>query len=214
MRADEEKRNYISLRLKDNVIHIERRDNGNTREIKKFDLRETVDKPEPVSDDEMRKSAKVEEQKLEVDKVLYKDDEDAATEELKRRQDAEKNARSVEEGSEEYVPDFSVNDIGERLINVKIKGDTMSLTVDNVIVDGDIKLGGGILKGHIELGAERSELNERDNVYDAVFEDLFIADIDDSENIIFDTRLSGQEKVNNYISENFEKVLDWFIETL
>jgi hypothetical protein len=90
----------------------------------------------------------------------------------------------------------------------------MSLTVDNVIVDGDIKLGGGILKGHIELGAERSELNERDNVYDAVFEDLFIADIDDSENIIFDTRLSGQEKVNNYISENFEKVLDWFIETL
>ena len=71
MRADEEKRNYISLRLKDNVIHIERRDNGNTREIKKFDLRETVDKPEPVSDDEMRKSAKVEEQKLEVDKVLY-----------------------------------------------------------------------------------------------------------------------------------------------
>ena len=185
-----------------------------SREIKKFDLRETVDKPEPVSDDEMRKSAKVEEQKLEVDKVLYKDDEDAATEELKRRQDAEKNARSVEEGSEEYVPDFSVNDIGERLINVKIKGDTMSLTVDNVIVDGDIKLGGGILKGHIELGAERSELNERDNVYDAVFEDLFIADIDDSENIIFDTRLSGQEKVNNYISENFEKVLDWFIETL
>ncbi|MCI8805397.1 MAG: hypothetical protein HFE59_05785 [Clostridiales bacterium] len=214
MRADEEKRNYISLRLKDNVIHIERRDNGNTREIKKFDLRETVDKPEPVSDDEMRKSAKVEEQKLEVDKVLYKDDEDAATEELKRRQDAEKNARSVEEGSEEYVPDFSVNDIGERLINVKIKGDTMSITVDNVIVDDDIKLGGGILKGHIELGAERSELNERDNVYDAVFEDLFIADIDDSENIIFDTRLSGQEKVNNYISENFEKVLDWFIETL
>ncbi len=214
MRADKEKRNYISLRLKDNIIYIERQDNGNIREIKKFDLREAVDKPEPISDDQMRKSAKVEEQKLEVEKVLYKDSEDAAAGELKRRQEDEKNARSVEEGSEEYIPDFSVNDIGERLINVKIKGDTMSLTVDDVIVDDDIKLGGGILRGYIELGAERSELNERDNVYDAVFEDLFIADINNSENIIFDTRLSGREKVNNYISENFEKVLDWFIETL
>jgi len=214
MRADEEKQNYVSLRLKDNIIYIERCDNGNVREIKKFDLREAVDKPEPVSDDEMKKSARVEEQKLELEKVLYKDDEGAAADELKRREEAEKKAFSVSDGSPEYIPDFSVNDIGERLVNIKIKGDTMSLTVDNIIVDDNIKLGGGILKGYIELGAIKSELNERDNVYDAVFEDLFIADINDSEHIIFDTRLSGKEKVNNYLSENFEKVLDWFIENL
>ncbi len=214
MRADAEKQNYISLRLKDNIIYIERCDGGNVREIKKFDLRETVDKPEPVSDDEMRKAAEVEEQKLEVEKVLYKEDEAAATEELKKREESEKNALTVSDGSPEYIPDFSITDIGERLIDIKIKGDTMSLTVDNVIVDDNIKLGGGILSGCIELGAARSELNERDDVYDAVFEDLFVADVNDSENIIFDTRLSGKEKVNNYLSENFEKVLDWFIENL
>lgn len=214
MRSDDNKKNYISLRLKDNIIYIERCDNGNVREIKKFDLREAVDKPEPVSDDEMRKSARVEEQKLEVEKVLYKDEEDKAVNELKKRQEIQKKATTVSEGAPEYIPEFSVNDIGKRLIHIRVKGDTMSLYVDDVTVDENIKLGGGITKGFLMLGAKRSEFNERDEVYDAVFTDLFISDVNNSENIFFDTRLKGKDKVNNSLNEGFQAVVDWFIENL
>ncbi len=214
MRMDEGRKNYISLRLKDNIIYVERCDNGNIREIKSFDLRTAVDKPKPVSDDEMRKAARVDEQKLEVEKVLYKEEEKEAAEELKRRQESERNAVSVADGSPEYIPDFSVNAIGKRNIIIKLKGDTMSLIVDEVIVDDNIKLGAGISKGYIALGSERSEFNKRDNVYDAVFEDLFIADVNNNENVFFDNRLAGKEKVKNYINERWGKIIDWFVENL
>ena len=214
IRSDDDRKNYISLRLKDNIIYIERCDGGAVREIKKFDLREAVDKPEPVSDDEMRKSARVEEQKLEVEKVLYKDEEEDATSELKKRQEIQRKATTVSGGSPEYIPKFSVNDIGERLIRIKVKNDTMSLYVNDIKVDDNIKLGGGITKGFIMLGAKRSEINERDTVYDAVFTDLFISDADNSENVFFDTRLKGKEKAENKFDIGFQAVIDWFIENL
>ncbi len=214
MRMDEEKKNYISLRLKDNIIYIERCDNGNIRKIKNFDLRTVVDKPVPVSDDQMRRAASVEEQKLEVEKVLYKEEEAEAVKELKIRQKNEEKALSVEDGSPEYIADFSVNAIGERSVVVSLKGDTMSLIIDDIVVDDNIKLGGDISKGYIALGAERSELNKRDNVYDAVFTDLFIADVNNIENVFFDSRLLGKEKIKKYIDERFGNIIDWFVENL
>jgi len=214
MRMDEEKKNYVSLRLKDNIVYIERCDNGNINEIKSFDLRTAVDKPVPVSDDQMRRAASVEEQKLKVEKVLYKEEEAEASKELKIRQKNEKNALSVEDGSPEYIADFSVNAIGERKVVVSLKGDKMSLIVNDVVLDDNIELSGAISKGFIALGAERSELNKRDNVYDAVFTDLFIADVNNIENVFFDSRLLGKEKVKKYIDESFGSIVDWFVENL
>ncbi len=214
MRTDNDKKNYISLRLKDNVAYVERCENGKVRKIKEFDLREAVDKPVPVSDDEMRKGARVEEQKLKVEEVLYTDNEKEETDELDKRQKEEREALSVSEGSPEYVPKFSVNDIGNRRVFVTLKGDTMTLKVDDVVVDDNIKLGGGIEKGFVGIGSERSEFNQRDDVYDAVFTDLFVSDINDIEKVIFDTRLSDADKARNYVKERWDAVLDWFIENL
>lgn len=214
MRMSDDKKKYVSLRLKDNIAYIERCENGNIREIKKFDLREVVDKPTPISDDQMRKSAQYEEQKLEVEDTLYTSDEKKSTEKLKQKQEAQKNAVTVSEGSPEYIPDFSVNDIGNRKILIKVKGDTMSLTVDDVVVDDNIKLGGGINQGFIALGAERSEFNKRDNVYDAVYTDLFIADYNDIENVFFDNRLTPTEKAKKQVRDKFGIIVDWFVENL
>ena len=58
-----------------------------------------------------------------------------------------------------------------------------------------------------------SQRNLVDDVYDGVFEKLYITD-NDTEKILYDNRYKGLEKAANVAKELWLNIVDWFIETL
>jgi len=78
-----------------------------------------------------------------------------------------------------------------------------------------ITLNGKNTKGSICLKSMRSEKNIRDDVYDGVFNDLYIEPIakkNEKVEPLFDNRLTGFQKVFDEVKDKFNKVVDWFIE--
>lgn len=109
--------------------------------------------------------------------------------------------------------EFDIKDLGNRHMHIKLNDNKLSLDIDNVNVADDIEVSDNS-KGAIYLGSAWNEYgysqkNIADDVYDGVFKEIDIKDMNG--NILYSNVLRGKDKVVYSMKNYFNKVVNWFI---
>jgi len=209
LRYNEEEDSYVNVSVTDNVLYVnEKTANNDEKNLIKCDLRELL-KKDIQSVDQVVLESKLAKNEIEAVKARKSKQETSIS------QNKNEESRTVNNGREEYVPKIGVGQLGNRKLEIVISDDKLNISVDGVDVAGMITLNGKNTKGSICLKSMRSEKNIRDDVYDGVFNDLYIEPIakkNEKVEPLFDNRLTGFQKVFDEVKDKFNKVVDWFIE--
>ncbi len=216
LRADEDLANYIYIGLEKNKLVITSNENGaGEKEDLKVDLFE-LDGGSDTSVEE----DKLQSLKAHADAVLkYSDDylmiQDAKSE---KEQLGKESPATIAEGAEPYVPTIDLLDRDHRDLRIVLSGNKLTVYVDDKIaaenVPVNISQPGNLVLESAPVRDKFSQRNLADDVYDAVFTDMLVKWIGDS-NIkpitIYDNRLSNLEELNLVIRNIFRSVVNFFI---
>lgn len=220
LRLNEEEKQYISVEIKDNILYIyDKSSNKDEGELFSLDL-DIHDGIQKESIDENKLKAEIRE--LETD-LRYSDSVDSAksTNEILSEKKRE-TAVSVEEGGEEYIPEIGISEPGDRLLEITLKENRITVSIDKKIVVSDLEVS-RTETGEIALessfgGYGYSQRNLADDVYDGVFKELVITKAEQSseaeEQILYDNRLKGMEKAVYVLETKWNEILNWFIKVL
>ena len=122
----------------------------------------------------------------------------------------------MQEGAETYVPVIRNNEKGDYKLKIRLEGRNLRLfyedeEIANVQLSGNEK--GDICLSSAWTGVGWEQRNLDDDVYDAVYKDLVIKDlqIDDE---IFTSKYSGMEKVKYDVYKYGNIIIDWFVHYL
>lgn len=114
--------------------------------------------------------------------------------------------------------EFDIKDAGDRLIKIEIKDDKINLYIDDEYVVSDIKIDDSLNKlGAVYLESAwdeygYSQRNIADDVYDGVFKDVTVTDINGNE--LYSNKLKGTEKIKYTVKAYFSNIINWFIKNL
>ena len=210
LRADEELNRYLSIKIKNNNLYIE--ENG--KEIFALDLNKH---------DEMIFQS-IEENQLEAlnhEYKLYKKNIKKYKNPTKMQTQNKvevKDVRTVEDGAEEFIPEIQINELGNRKLDIYLRDNKLSVDIDNKVAVKDLPIS---IKGPGYIYLESawgeygySQRNIADDVYDGVFEDLVITDIDNEYGIIYINKLQGKELIQEKILSRWNTIINWFIRNL
>ena len=123
----------------------------------------------------------------------------------------------VAEGAVEYQAPLSASAAGKRKLFIDIKDDKLSLNVDDKEVAKNIEIK-NLNVGYLYLESSWSanawsQRNLADDVYDGVFEKLKITENAGKakETVLFDSNLSGFEKIKYTATKFWNKIISWFV---
>ncbi len=111
--------------------------------------------------------------------------------------------------------EIQINTPATRSLEIQLNDNNVKIVIDDLVVECSTNVTNS---GYVYLESAwgdygYSQRNLVDDVYDGVFEKLYITD-NDTEKILYDNRYKGLEKVANVAKELWLNIVDWFIETL
>ena len=139
---------------------------------------------------------------------------------LEKSEVKENEVRTVEEGAEPYIPVIESNQAGKWDVVIKLQDNSLNVMVNEfVAVDGlEVSLtdaGKVMLEAKTLEEEQYRQRNLTDDVYEARFENLVIKDLSqEKNNILYDNRLHGFDKVKYFVKDCWTKVVNWFISNL
>jgi len=220
LRANNDLSRYICVSLANGNLIVTEKNGGNKTELYR-NMLSLIDGNTIPSVEEDKKAAEIDEYET---MARYAESTDQAREYKaraeKRKQDP---APSVAEGGEPYYGALSVHQRSDRHLDISLKGDSISVRVDNQDAASDIPVsiteGGSLLLGADWHGGEGwSQRNLADDVYDAVFEKLIVksnpsSDVSEQKTL-YTSELKGWEKVKFNLNKAWEFLLGWFLKHL
>ena len=112
--------------------------------------------------------------------------------------------------------EYDIKDKGNLKLGINIKDELLKLYVDDEKVGNDIivteKKGNGIYLESRWQEYGYSQRNISDDVYDGVFKDFKVTDLNEKE--LYSNELKGIDKIELSIKNTYERVLNWFIKYL
>ena len=109
-----------------------------------------------------------------------------------------------------------IKEKGNKKLDISLSGNNLSINIDDetIVSDLEVKV---LDKGSVYLESAfgeygYSQRNIADDVYDGVFKELKITDID--EEVLYDANLKDFELIKYNVKNTFNKVINWFIRTL
>ena len=109
-----------------------------------------------------------------------------------------------------------IKEKGNKKLDISLSGNNLSINIDDetIVSDLEVKV---LDKGSVYLESAfgeygYSQRNIADDVYDGVFKELKITDI--NEEVLYDANLKGFELIKYNVKNTFNKVINWFIRTL
>lgn len=111
--------------------------------------------------------------------------------------------------------EIPVNIRDSRRIEAELQGNELKLTVDGEVLLEHLRVDDSIGSGQVVLAAQFSEQNEKDDIYDAVFENVEITSLgakDGGAAVVFSNRLSGWKGVTRQAKLTFDGAVNWMIE--
>lgn len=112
---------------------------------------------------------------------------------------------------------YPVNIQHTRQMDITIRENLLTVAVDKQVLVDKQEIDREIKSGGVALESAYSERNKKDDIYDAVFTDLNVVALADSEagsdTVLFRNSYTGFEKVVHVISEAIHATIDWVIET-
>lgn len=217
VRADENLNTFLSVSIFNNVLYVTARTGGAEKELFKLNLdkhdgKDSISVPEDKKAAEMRELETFAQYATSVEKAkIY-------SERLKDK--SQEKAPSIAEGAKEYIPDISVHAKGDRLLALALKGDKLSVAVDDKAAVTDLKVpdakAGAVLLETAWGGYGWSQRNLADDVYDGVFEKLVITENTgaESEKVIFDSTPQGLDGFIFKMKKLWEGLIGHFIDKL
>ncbi|MFB9277293.1 polysaccharide deacetylase family protein [Cohnella cellulosilytica] len=101
---------------------------------------------------------------------------------------------------------YPVNIAGKRKLAISVSGSELRVTVDGNVQTYESPIDDGISAGSVALESEYNVQNERDDIYDGVFEDVQIKGL-------YSNRYTGLNKWVKEIERSVNRAVDWMIET-
>ncbi len=111
--------------------------------------------------------------------------------------------------------EIPVNIRDSRRIEAVLQGDELKLTVDGEVLLDGLGIDDSIGSGRIALAGQFSEQNEKDDIYDAVFENVEITSLEAKDGrsaMVFSNRLSGWKGLEKQVKLTFDGMVNWMIE--
>ena len=109
-----------------------------------------------------------------------------------------------------------IKEKGNKKLDIILSGDNLSIKIDDetIVSNLEVKV---LNKGSVYLESAfgeygYSQRNIADDVYDGVFKELKITDI--NEEVLYDSTLNGFELIKYNVKNIFNKVINWFIKNL
>ncbi len=210
LRADEKLSRYTAVRLQNNYLLVE--ENG--KNLLKLNLDE-FDGKSVQSLEENEQEALKEEYKV------YKDGSSAfgtKTSMEEQKNPDNKEAKSVREGAEPYLPDIQINEAGNRKVDIILEGNSLTVKIDGRTAAEKIAVG-NTQPGYVYLESAwgeygYSQRNIADDVYDGVFHELVIWNNEKQNTALYDNRLKGMDKTQYEIKNKWNHLINWFIKAL
>ncbi|HHX60557.1 MAG TPA: glycoside hydrolase [Epulopiscium sp.] len=217
LRADEALESYIRVEIKNNFLYLyDKRAEASEQELLVLDLNQH-DEIQLESKDENSLAAEI--RALET-RLKYASDINEAkviNELLKEKRNTQ--VVSIEEGGTEYIPPISLSKRGDRLLDIYVQDNKITISLDEKLVTNKLEINqtdkGAIYLESAFSGYGYSQRNLTDDVYDGVFEDLVIAKPslteEQKETILYDNRLKDFEKVKATLKLQWNNIIGWFI---
>lgn len=214
LRADENLNRFLAVQILNNFLYVTEKNGGAEKELFKLNL-DKHDGKVSLSIPEDKKAAEMRE--LETF-VMYADTAEKAKIYAERLKDKNmENPPTVAEGAKEYIPEISVHAKGDRMLSLSLRGDKISIMVDDKEAAKDVQLS-ATKAGSVYLETTWgdygwSQRNLADDVYDGVFEKLTITENTgtEKEKVLFDGRMQGFDAVKYKAKRLWEAIIDWFI---
>lgn len=220
LRSDKKLGQYISAEIINNTLYVYEKKNGGKKEELFFLDLDIHDEIIPQSMEENKIAS---ETKYLETQIRYADNVAKAKElTLLLNEKKRQHPKTTEEGANEYIPRIDILEQSSRLMDVELKGNLLSLYIDNKKVFEDMKV--SVLdSGYIGLessfsGYGYSQRNLSDDIYDGIFKELTIKKISspnsDTSQILYSNKLTGFEKFQYNVNTLWETTINWFIKYL
>lgn len=213
LRADENLQNYIAIEASGAYFFINEIKNGKRIELAKISIDEIMNK-KPISVEQDKHNA--EQTALEAFSRYAPSTGTGQVYINRLKEKTKEEPKTIEEGSEQYIPLIRNNEKQNYKINIKIENQKLQLFYeDRKIADVEVSNNekGDIYLSSAWTGIGWEQRNLDDDVYDAIFKDLVIKDIY-SEDILFSSKYTGLEKLKYNINEYSNYVINWFVHYL
>ena len=214
LRANKTLGSYLAVEITNNFLYISEKDGGGRKLLFELNLDRHDGKPQ-ISIPEDKKAAEL--RALETFSRYATSAEKARIYATRMKDKELEKVPTVTEGAKEYVPAISVHALGNRKLDIALRGEQLSVTIDGKAAVRDLKVSrreaGGV---YLEAGWGAkgwSQRNLADDVYDGVFDKLVITGNTGAttETVIFDGKLQGWEGAKHKIKTVWETLINWFI---
>lgn len=220
LRGNDDLTQYISVCIQNNFLYVKEKAKKDEKEHILFELDlDDHDGIEPISEEEDEQASEIAALKA---KVKYAESLEEGKSASERIQEKEANpAKSVSDGAVEYVSPVDTLEVGNRHVDITLFGNQLSIHIDEKPAVENLEVS-VLEKGSIYMEAivskdGFSQRNLADDVYDAVFDKLYIESLPDEKAetaILYDNRLHGWAKVKDVCSHTWEALVNWFIRNL
>ena len=215
LRADKTLQNYISVAVRDKNLIISQVRNGEREELfsERLDI---INGDARVSVPEDKKQTEI--GTLEM-RLKYAPGVEYAAKTAQQLQGAQqRETQSVEDGAEEFLPNIDLNEPQNKTLTISLDRNDLSVTVDGVEAVSHLQVksspAGSVVLESCSSTQNYSQRNLTDDVYDGVFRDVVITEHDRNGDIAFDGRLKATEKAIDSAKTHWNRMINWFIETL
>ena len=217
LRADDKLENYLRVAFENNHFIVGEKFDGRYDKLVDIDLR-NFDGEKYRSVEEDRKEVAIREREV---FGRYAPSTGMAMKQIKAlEKEQQKNARTVEEGAEAYIPLLSYHARLDRKLEILLKGEKLTVLIDGQEAVKDLNVLDGN-EGRLFLGAGwqgygYSQINLADDVYDAVFSELKVEHLSNEEMrdlpVLYDVHYTGAQRLKYQMKRKWNSVLDWALQ--
>lgn len=210
LRANEDLTESVEVSLTNNILYLKQ----NGQVLEQINLNDFDNIPKISVEEDMRDSLAGEYAALARAAGSYNESQEYK----KLQKQAEATVvKSVEEGAKEYEPTMKISDRARRMLSITLSDGKISVKLDNKLAWDNVEVGESEANGiYLESAwAEYgySQRNIVDDVYDGVFENINITNIN-GDQVIYTNRVQGVEKTKTTIVDVWNTVVNWFIRNL
>ncbi|TWH47698.1 glycoside hydrolase [Sporomusa sp. KB1] len=217
LRADEDLKRFLSVYILSNVLYVTEQNGSAEKELFKLNL-DQHDGKTILSIPEDKKAAELTALTTLLQYANSPEKAKAYTVRLENK--TREVAPTVPEGAAPYIPEISVHAKGDRRVALSLKGDKLTIIVDDKEAVSDLPVTntkvGAIFLESAWGGYGQSQRNLADDVYDGVFDKLIISENTGAkdERILFDSKLDGFDNIKHTVKQLWEALIDFFVKYL